>query len=268
MVKIERYRAYILLITVSLSLSMERPPRPGWGQTGRKWAYKIAGNLGIIETDPVKRLTNLIDLIYKDKAGTQSTLKALNEFSALLKEYPQLVNEFLFYYEYIAVDAQGRRTYHQIPITLLMFLMRYPSKIDSLPANSPFLQLIHLTIEAGAQVNKKNNNGSDALLFAIGNIQPAIIQILLESAVNIETRDNSGRTPLLQAIYEMQKLDATYPIMKNRFDDLLKIIQLLLKEGVMTSITMENEAVDIANQLTNSNFRKRVLKLLQMQKIK
>jgi ankyrin repeat protein len=58
------------------------------------------------------------------------------------------------------------------------------------------LEIVTLLIEAGADVNFKNADGSFPLLFALvtGNLR--IVKLLIEAGADVNAKDKDGRTPL------------------------------------------------------------------------
>jgi len=92
-------------------------------------------------------------------------------------------------------------------------------------ANSNFFSLcmsgtpegVKRAIEAGAEVNAKNDNGQTPLMLAIAlNQNPEIIKMLLSAGANVNAKDKNGKTPLVYA--------AT-------FNQNPEIIKLLLEAG-------------------------------------
>ena len=55
-------------------------------------------------------------------------------------------------------------------------------------------------VEAGADVNAKNENGHTVLMFAASNDQTAIVKYLVEKGANVNAKNNYGWTALMSAV--------------------------------------------------------------------
>lgn len=54
--------------------------------------------------------------------------------------------------------------------------------------------IVKLLIEKGADVNKKNNDGKTALMFAVKYSHSNIVNLLIKKNVNLDIEDRFGRT--------------------------------------------------------------------------
>ncbi|HXL01820.1 MAG TPA: ankyrin repeat domain-containing protein [Candidatus Atribacteria bacterium] len=62
------------------------------------------------------------------------------------------------------------------------------------------LEEVKKAIEAGANVNARDENGMTPLMHAAGaNQNPEVIKVLLEAGAEVNARDEDGWTPLMQA---------------------------------------------------------------------
>jgi ankyrin repeat protein len=64
------------------------------------------------------------------------------------------------------------------------------------------IELVKLLINAGADPNKKNNNGNTALSYAIKFSNIEIIKLLLDLVVDIDRQNDNGDTALILAAYK------------------------------------------------------------------
>ena len=56
--------------------------------------------------------------------------------------------------------------------------------------------VVELLLASNAEVDSKNNNGRTSLSFATSNKNEAVVKLLLASKAEVDSRDNQGRTPL------------------------------------------------------------------------
>lgn len=233
-----KYLTTVFIIVMCVSFAMDRPPQSGQAQQPKNlFMHKRGTTTGEIETDPVKRLQNIIWDIYT-KPHDPSNSQYLRAFEAMLKKYPHMVNQPVF--------SNGRTS-------LLIHLSELPLIGWAPSDHSAYLQLIRLVLQVGADVNKEFN-GKTALNIAIDNIQPQIVKILLNAHADFTHRDSSGRTALMQA------LDAInlYPEYTDR---IYNIVEYLLQAGALDSTDTMKSAIEIINR-TPPQLRNQFLPLL------
>jgi hypothetical protein len=63
-------------------------------------------------------------------------------------------------------------------------------------ARSSNVAMVKLLLEAGANIESKDTNGQTPLWWAARNSNVAMVKLLLEAGTNIESKDTSGQTPL------------------------------------------------------------------------
>ena len=63
-------------------------------------------------------------------------------------------------------------------------------------------EIVKLLIENGADVNAKNNYGHTSLMCAAGKGHTEIVKLLIEKGANVNAKNNYGRTPLMYAADE------------------------------------------------------------------
>ena len=68
------------------------------------------------------------------------------------------------------------------------------------------LLLAKFSIENGAYINAKNNNGLTSLMYASGNGHLEVVKYLIENKANINIRTEDGRNALDFAKYYVDKL--------------------------------------------------------------
>ena len=85
---------------------------------------------------------------------------------------------------------------------------------------------LRLLIEHGADINKTDKDGRNALIHAARNIyyQPEIIKIFIESGININSQDNNGRDAL--EIMNLQNNNASKREIFYRY-----VLPLMIKSG-------------------------------------
>jgi len=67
-------------------------------------------------------------------------------------------------------------------------------------------KIFQAMVDAGAEVNAKNDGGETVLLLAASNAgDPEVIEILVKGGANIEEKDKNGRTPLMRAVLNDNK---------------------------------------------------------------
>ena len=64
-------------------------------------------------------------------------------------------------------------------------------------------------MDAGADVDAKNANGTTPLLMATGYYKPSLITLLLEHGANKEEKNNFGVSP-----YSLAKTVVNYPLLQ------------------------------------------------------
>jgi len=64
---------------------------------------------------------------------------------------------------------------------------------------NPDTEVMAVLINAGADVNAKNNNGFTALMLAAGNSSPEGIRALAKAGADVNASANNGKTPLMLA---------------------------------------------------------------------
>jgi ankyrin repeat protein len=116
-------------------------------------------------------------------------------------------------------DTQSKRftTWFQVYWINMYPSSLYPQTFTSLMVGSYFghKALVKLLLENGADVDSKDSSGRTPLLWAIENGHKAVVELLLEKGANVDSKDSGGRTPLLWAAENGDKA----------------VVELLLKKG-------------------------------------
>ena len=76
----------------------------------------------------------------------------------------------------------------------------YPGPVLNFTAEYDHTECVKALLAAGADVNIKNSDGRDALYYSALNTNFDLIQILLNSGANVNSRDRAGKFPLLAAV--------------------------------------------------------------------
>ena len=106
---------------------------------------------------------------------------------------------------------------------------RYRNRVRQLLSNlKGSSECIALLIQAGADVNKKDDNGRSALIRAAEQYNPRSIDLLLKAGADVNTSANYGNTALMEATISTRLFTVNLRCMKS-----------LLKAGARVNITNE-----------------------------
>lgn len=137
-----------------------------------------------------------------------------------------------------AVSKDGNSPLHRLALTnedpaIITFFLSAGAKVDQKDAygNTPFLnaasrntlEIVQLLSENLTDFNRANKKGQTALMLALENNNPEVVEFLIQKGSNISTKDVSGNT---LSFYLMESFDAKNP---ENFDAKLKILQ---KKGI------------------------------------
>jgi ankyrin repeat protein len=68
----------------------------------------------------------------------------------------------------------------------------------------PFIEVVELLIDHGANINATNAKGESALSIAVGSKNGSVIDILLKNNAEVNVVSDDGQTPLFRAAYKEQ----------------------------------------------------------------
>jgi ankyrin repeat protein len=93
-------------------------------------------------------------------------------------------------------------------------------------------EVARMLIEAGADIEQADANGTTPLLAAVINDHMAVARLLIESGANVNAVDWYGQTPLWAAV-DVRNVDVPGPTRDNGVDraPVLEVIKLLLERG-------------------------------------
>ena len=112
-----------------------------------------------------------------------------------------------------------------------------------------YIEIVEMLLAAGANVNAMNTHDWTALIRAITSGNTEIVKMLLDAGANVNASDNNGNTALIEASINGQ----------------IEITRMLLDKGA--DIHTINNHGDTALKLANSMGRTEIVKLLKTYKI-
>jgi len=147
-------------------------------------------------------------------------------------------------------------------------------------------EIVKLLVQAGANVNAKNTDGNNALIFAVERMHPDIVKLLLINHANVNSENKEGWTALMlvsgcampgSGNFEIAGLlisnGAKVNAKNNNLDTpliiavsfgKLKILKFLIEKGA--DVNAKNKkgktALDIAMELTSPN-KSEIIRLLK-----
>lgn len=75
-------------------------------------------------------------------------------------------------------------------------------------------ELIQILIESGIDINAQNSEGNAPLHFAVGSKDARIVKILVEKNVLVDIQNNTGNTPLWRAVQDFRGEQSLLEIIK------------------------------------------------------
>ena len=105
-------------------------------------------------------------------------------------------------------------------------------------ADDGWAELVHVLLERGVAVDKKDEKGRTALQFASNNADISIVSALLDHGAEVNTHDRLGMTPLMRAARSCN----------------MNGISLLLERGALVNETEANgkTALQFAQELRDA----------------
>ena len=123
-----------------------------------------------------------------------------------IKTFENFNNKYIFYY-IVNNDIQSVKNYIDSGYDLNIQYIGYTPLIYAVHCNK--IEFVKLLLNAGADIDKKNDNGNTALISAAYNGNIEIVELLLNAGAYINKQNNVGDTALIFATlnnnYELVK---------------------------------------------------------------
>lgn len=138
---------------------------------------------------------------------------------------------------------------------------------------------ISLSLEKGAALHAKNNNGVSALIIAANNGHHEAVKVLLNAGAHIDDYSNNGRTPLIwaawwghikvvevlleyNALVNEKDNHGMTPLMSATVNGHIGVVELLLKHG-KTNTNIKNEWNSTALSIAKRKKYHHIIELLE-----
>lgn len=213
--KIITYLIVLLVTNITLFRAMDKPAESKGIFSKIKAAFKLTPE------EATQKLRSLIDAKSENiELKKVTTLVAAGADKEVKNEQGKTILQH-------AVEA------NIAPVVTFLLQNGANPKEGALVAKAAFNRNINITkalIAAGADVNEKDEHGLTALYYAVDDVKPEVVRMLLSAGANPNVQTRSGNTPLHVI---MQKPDhrSLYPPEKRD-----EIVSLLLQQGADVTI--------------------------------